>query len=119
MGGSAFSKDGKLLVYSIQRAGSDWQEAFLMNALTKEKLSDNLNWLKFTGFSWKGNEGFYYSRYPEPEKGDKLKGKNVFQAVYYHRIGTPQSDDIKIYEDKEHPQAVVRLCKSSSCSIFL
>lgn len=104
LGSTAFTKDGKYLVYAIQKAGSDWQEAFVINALTKEKLSDNVKWLKFTGFSWKGNEGFYYSRYPEPKEGDKMKGQNLYQAVYYHKLGTSQSQDVLIYEDKDHPQ---------------
>jgi prolyl oligopeptidase len=104
LGSTAFTKDGKYFVYAIQKAGSDWQEAFVMDALTKQKLSDNVKWLKFTGFSWKGNDGFYYSRYPEPKEEDKLKGKNVYQAVYYHKLGTPQSKDVLIYDDKDHPQ---------------
>ncbi|HEX8313348.1 MAG TPA: S9 family peptidase, partial [Flavisolibacter sp.] len=104
LGSLSFSKNGKLFVYAIQRAGSDWQEAFVMDAKSKKKLSDNLNYLKFTGFSWKGDEGFYYSRYPEPKEGDKMKGKNLNQTVYYHKIGTPQSEDVMIYQDKEHPQ---------------
>lgn len=104
LGSLSFSKKGKLFVYAIQRAGSDWQEAFIMDTKTKKKLSDNLNYLKFTGFSWKGDEGFYYSRYPEPKEGDKMKGKNLNQTVYYHKIGTPQSEDVMIYQDKEHPQ---------------
>ncbi|WP_121353485.1 prolyl oligopeptidase family serine peptidase [Flavisolibacter nicotianae] len=104
LGSLAFSKKGKLFVYAIQRAGSDWQEAFVMDTRTKEKLTDNLNWLKFTGFSWKGEEGFYYSRYPEPQAGDKMKGRNVNQKLYYHKIGTPQSADVLVYEDTEHPQ---------------
>jgi prolyl oligopeptidase len=104
MGSMAFSRKGKLFVYAIQRAGSDWQEAFVMDTRTKEKLADNLNWLKFTGFSWKGEEGFYYSRYPEPQASDKMKGKNLNQKLYYHKIGTPQSADVLVYEDPEHPQ---------------
>ncbi|HEU4901299.1 MAG TPA: S9 family peptidase, partial [Flavisolibacter sp.] len=104
LGSLAFSKKGKLFVYAIQRAGSDWQEAFVMDTRTKEKLADNLNWLKFTGFSWKGEDGFYYSRYPEPQAGDKMKGRNVNQKLYYHKIGTPQSADVLVYEDPEHPQ---------------
>jgi prolyl oligopeptidase len=75
-----------------------------MDVATKKQLSDKLDWLKFTGFSWKGDDGFYYSRYPEPKEGDALKGKNVNQQVYYHKIGDPQSTDKLIYEDKEHPQ---------------
>ena len=104
LGSSAFSKDGKLFVYAVQKAGSDWLEAHVMNAVTKEKFTDSLQWLKFTGFSWKGNEGFFYSRYPEPKAADKLKGKNLYHSLYYHKLGTPQSEDVLVYEDREHPQ---------------
>ncbi|MFN2458647.1 MAG: prolyl oligopeptidase family protein [Chitinophagaceae bacterium] len=104
LGSISFNKKGNLLAYSLQRAGSDWQEGYVMDVKTKKQLSDKLNWLKFTGFTWKGDDGFYYSRYPEPKEGENLKGKNLNQAVYFHKIGTPQSQDKLIYEDKEHPQ---------------
>lgn len=104
LGAMSFSKDGKYLAYAIQRAGSDWVEAYVMNAETKKSVGDSLKWLKFTGFSWKGDEGFYYSRYPEPSAEDRLKGKNLYQAVYFHKVGTPQSSDVLVYEDREHPQ---------------
>ena len=99
-----FSKNAKYMAYSISQSGSDWQTGFIMDVATKEKLDDQLDWLKFTGFSWNGDEGFYYSRYPEPKKEDKLKGVNATQQVYYHKIGTSQSEDQLIYEDPEHPQ---------------
>lgn len=104
LGGVEFSHNGRYAAYSIQRSGSDWQEGYVMDAATKKQLSDKLSWLKFTGFSWKDDDGFYYSRYPEPKEGDSLKGKNVSPQVYYHKVGTAQSDDKLIYEDKEHPQ---------------
>lgn len=102
LGTMAFSRNGGLFAYAIQRGGSDWQQGFVMDTRTKQKLSDSLDWLKFTGFSWKGEEGFYYSRYPEPTEEDKLKGQNQGHTVYYHQIGTPQSADELIYEDKAH-----------------
>ncbi len=104
LGGINFSLNGKYMAYTIQKSGSDWQEGYIMNVATKKLLSDKMDWLKFTGFSWKGDEGFYYSRYPEPKEGDALKGKNVNQQVFYHKAGTSQSEDKLIYEDKEHPQ---------------
>jgi prolyl oligopeptidase len=104
LGGINFSLDGKYAAYTVQKSGSDWQEGYVMDIATKKLLSDKLDWLKFTGFSWKGDEGFYYSHYPEPKDGDALKGKNVDRKVYYHKLGTPQSKDRLIYEDKEHPQ---------------
>src|SRR5215831_18161292 len=70
----------------------------------KKPLSDHIQRIKNGGCSWRGEEGFFYSRYPAPEKGKELVTKNEFQAVYYHKLGTPQSDDELIYDDKEHPQ---------------
>ena len=102
---SAFtvSKDGKYVAYGISEGGSDWVTLSLMEVDSRNKLADELKWLKASGVSWQGN-GFYYSRYPAPEKGKELSSKNEFQAVYFHKVGTPQSDDVLIYEDKEHPQ---------------
>jgi prolyl oligopeptidase len=103
LGGINFSLHGKYAAYTIQKSGSDWQEGYLMDVATKKLLSDKLTWLKFTGFSWKGDEGFYYSRFPEPTGEDQLKGKNTNQQVYYHKVGTEQSEDKLMYEDKDHP----------------
>lgn len=101
---SAFSlsKDGKYLAYGISTGGSDWITMSLMEVATKQKLSDELTWLKVSGVSWQG-DGFYYSRYPAPEKGKELSTKNQFHAVYFHKVGTPQSADVLIYEDKQNP----------------
>ncbi len=103
LGGINFSLNGKYAAYTIQKSGSDWQEGYIMDVATKKLLSDKLTWLKFTGFSWKGDEGFYYSRFPEPTGEDQLKGKNTNQQVYYHKVGTEQSEDKLMYEDKDHP----------------
>ena len=101
---SAFSpsKDGKYLVYGISQGGSDWSTISVMEIESRNKLADEIKWLKNSGVSWQGH-GFYYSRYPEPEKGRELSSKNEFQKVYFHKIGTPQSADVLVYEDKEHP----------------
>ena len=109
LGSIRFNKSGKYMAYSIQRAGSDWQEGYVMDVKTKEVLKDKLEYLKFTGFSWKGDEGFYYSRYPAPKEGDNLKGKNLYQAVYFHKLGTSQDEDELIYVDKQHPQRFARV----------
>ncbi len=103
LGGINFSLNGKYAAYTIQKSGSDWQEGYVMDVATRKLLSDKLTWLKFTGFSWKGDEGFYYSRFPEPKGEDQLKGKNTNQQAYYHKVGTEQSEDKLIYEDKDHP----------------
>lgn len=96
------SKDGKYLAYGISRGGSDWNEIYVMNIETGETLSDHINWVKFSGISWKG-EGFFYSSYDEPKDGDELSGQNRFHKVYYHILGTPQKQDLLIFEDKENP----------------
>ncbi|MCU0333627.1 MAG: prolyl oligopeptidase family serine peptidase [Chitinophagaceae bacterium] len=103
LGGLAFSKKYKYVSYLVAQSGSDWQEGYIMDAATGKKLNDHLKWIKFSGMAWKGDEGFYYSRYPEPKSQDLLKGKNEYHQVWYHKVGTPQSQDVLVYEDKEHP----------------
>src|SRR5215510_198599 len=102
---SAFSlsKDGKYLAYGVSTGGSDWVTMTVMEVATRTNLADKIEWLKNSGVSWQG-DGFYYSRYPAPEKGRELTGKNEFQTVYFHKIGTSQSADVLVYEDKEHPE---------------
>src|SRR5215204_2138848 len=104
VGQLSFSLNSKYAAYTISQSGSDWQAGYIIDVNTNTRLSDKLDWLKFTGFSWKGDEGFYYTRYPEPQTGEHLKGKNVLPQVYYHKVETPQSEDILVFEDKEHPQ---------------
>ena len=99
----ALSRDGKYAAYTVSTGGSDWEDCFVMEVATKKKLPDALSWLKVTGIAWQGN-GFYYSRYDAPEKGKELSSKNENHKVYFHRIGTAQSDDDLVYEDKSNPQ---------------
>lgn len=105
------SKDGKYFVYGVSKAGSDWNEFFVMDVTTKTKLNDHLKWIKFSGASWYG-DGFYYNRYDEPEAGKELSGKNENRKVYFHKVGTEQSEDMLIYEDKEHPEISVSIYTS-------
>lgn len=102
---SAFSlsKDGKYLAYGTSTGGSDWVEIHVMEVATKKVFPDHLKWIKASGVSWQG-DGFYYSRYPEPEKGRELSFKNEFQTVYFHKVGTSQADDVLVYEDRQNPQ---------------
>jgi prolyl oligopeptidase len=97
-----FSKDAKYCAYGISKAGSDWNEFFVMDVETKTKLSDHLQWIKFSGASWFG-DGFFYERYYEPEVGKELSSKNEGPKVFFHNAGTDQKDDILIYEDKDNP----------------
>ena len=99
----SLSKDGKYLAYGISQGGSDWVTLSVMEVATRKKLPDELKWMKNSGVSWQG-DGFYYSRYPEPEKGRELTSKNEFQTVYFHKVGQPQSEDSLVYEDKKNPQ---------------
>ena len=103
VGSPAFSKNKKYAAYMIAQAGSDWQEAYVIDVNTKQQLTDKVQWIKFSGLSWKGNDGFYYSRYPEPDEKSKLSKQNQFHKIYYHKLGTAQSSDMLVYEDKEHP----------------
>src|SRR5450432_694827 len=103
VGGMSFSKKGKYMAYTLQNSGSDWQKGYVMEVQTKKILNDSLVWLKFTGFSWKGEDGFYYSRFPEQKEEDKLKNENISSKIYYHKIGETQLQDKLVYEDKEHP----------------
>ena len=100
-----FSKDGKMLAYSLASAGSDWVEIFVMDAESKTLLTDHIKWVKFSGASWSpDNKGFYYSAYDAPKQGDALySAQNTNQKVYYHRIGTSQSEDILIYANPSAP----------------
>ena len=102
---SAFSpaKSGRYVAYGTSQGGSDWVTLRVMEVDSRKVLDDELQWIKASGVSWQG-DGFYYSRYPAPEKGKELSSKNEFQKVYFHKVGTPQSADLLIYEDKEHPQ---------------
>ncbi len=92
----SFTKDGTLAAYLISEGGSDWRKAIVMNAVTKEILEDTLVDIKFSGISWKGKEGFYYSSYDKP-KGSGLSAKTDQHKVYYHKLGTPQSKDLLIF----------------------
>ncbi|HUE82941.1 MAG TPA: prolyl oligopeptidase family serine peptidase [Pyrinomonadaceae bacterium] len=98
LSGASISDDGRLMAYSLSASGSDWQEWKVRDVATGKDLADHLKWVKFSGASWTSDgKGFFYSRYEEP-KEHALKGVNYFQKLYYHRIGTPQSEDVLIYE---------------------
>lgn len=100
----AFSEDGKYMAYGIARSGSDWVEIFVKEVPTGRVLDDVIRWVKFSGATWSADsKGFYYRGYEEPAKGSELSGQNQFQKVYYHRLGTPQSEDEIIYADPLHP----------------
>ena len=99
---TSFSKDGKYMAYVISRSGSDWQEIYVKDIATGELLTDHIEWAKFGGAQWCGN-GFYYSAYDAPEKGKEFSSKNEVHKVYYHKIGTPQSQDVLFYQNPAYP----------------
>ena len=96
------SHDGRFTAYTISRSGSDWTEIYVMDSATRKLLPDHIEWAKFTGAAWDGN-GFYYSAYPRPEAGKEFSSANEYHTVYYHRLGTPQTDDKVIYENRKEP----------------
>lgn len=100
---TSFSKDGNYMGYALSKAGSDWNELYVKEVKTGKVLSDKIEWVKFSGMSWY-NDGFYYSRYEKPQKGTEFTKRNESHKVYYHKLGTAQSDDVLVYEDKAHPQ---------------
>lgn len=96
LGGIDFSKNGKLVAYSISEGGSDWRKVIVMDVETKQILEDTLKDVKFSGISWKGNDGFYYSSYDKP-KGSELSAKTDQHKLYYHKLGTKQKEDKLIF----------------------
>jgi prolyl oligopeptidase len=99
LSGLAISEDGKLMAYGLSFSGSDWQEWKVRDVATREDLPDHLKWVKFSGASWShDNQGFFYSRYDEPNEKSKLEDVNYYQKLFYHRLGTPQSEDVLVYE---------------------
>ncbi|HEY9300448.1 MAG TPA: S9 family peptidase, partial [Phormidium sp.] len=98
LSGVSISEDAKLMAYGLSTSGSDWQEWKVRDIETGEDISDHLKWIKFSGASWtKDNQGFFYSRYDEPNEVTKLEDVNYYQKLYYHQLGKPQSEDILIY----------------------
>jgi prolyl oligopeptidase len=105
LSGQAVSEDGKYLAYGLSSSGSDWMEWKVREVETGHDLTDHLRWVKFSGASWtKDGNGFFYSRYDEPNEKTKLEAVNYFQKLYYHHIGTPQSEDVLVYERKDQKE---------------
>ncbi|MBN9311783.1 MAG: S9 family peptidase [Chryseobacterium sp.] len=92
LSGVSFNKKGNLVAYRISEGGSDWNKIIILNALTKEKIDDTLVDVKFSGVSWLGDEGFFYSSYDKPT-GSELSAKTDTHKIYFHKLGTKQSQD--------------------------
>ncbi len=104
----AVSDDGAHIAYGLSSGGSDWEEWHVLDVATGKNTDDHLKWVKFSGLSWRRDgTGFFYSRYDEPKDGNSLKTANTFQKLYFHRLGTKQSEDLAIYQDKDHPDWLI------------
>lgn len=105
LGGAEVSPSGRYIAYGIQDGGSDWRTWRVKDLASGETLADELQWIKFSGVSWAADEsGFYYSRYPAPEEGGEFQNLNKNMAVYFHRLGTPQSQDRLVHARPENPE---------------
>ncbi len=102
----SFSENSKYMGYGISKGGSDWNEFFVMDLKSGKLLSDHIEWVKFSAISWAG-DGFFYSRYDAPEENEELKAENNFHKLFYHKIGTAQSEDQFIFSVKDSPQSIV------------
>jgi prolyl oligopeptidase len=105
LSGTSVSDDGSLLAYGLAAAGSDWQEWKVRDVASGADRDDLLKWIKFSRASWTNDgKGFFYGRFPEPKAGEGLKGANYHQKLYYHTLGTPQADDVLVYERPDHKE---------------
>jgi len=105
LSGTAVSDDGRYMAYGVADAGSDWTTWRIKEIDSGKVLDDEIRWIKFNGVAWgPGDHGFFYSRYPKPAKGTKYQSASFDQKVYYHRIGTPQSEDVLVYERPDLPE---------------
>ncbi|HEX7859679.1 MAG TPA: prolyl oligopeptidase family serine peptidase [Verrucomicrobiae bacterium] len=96
--GYAITEDGEYMAYGTSTAGSDWEEWRVKRVSTGQDTEDVLNWVKFSGASWTHDgSGFFYSRYDAPKEGQKLQELNYYQKLFFHKRGTPQSEDILVY----------------------
>lgn len=107
LAGLSFTKDGSMVAYQISEGGSDWRKVIVLNAETKEQIEDTLIDVKFSGISWKGNDGFYYSSYDKPKDGSALSGMTQHHKLYYHELGTSQDTDQLIFGGTETPRRYV------------
>ena len=112
-----FSSDDKYVAYAQSSSGSDWQEIHVMEVASKKKMPDVLKWVKFSSANWYDG-GFFYSRYPAPNDGLELSAKNEYHAVYYHKLGTDQSEDKKIFGNENEP-LIYHFCSVTESKDYL
>ncbi len=107
LSGISFTDDGSLAAYLISEGGSDWRKVLVIDAESKQIIEDTLIDVKFSGISWKENEGFYYSSYDKPTAGSQLSAKTQYHKLYYHKLGTPQSQDQLIFGGEKTPRRYI------------
>jgi prolyl oligopeptidase len=105
LAGFSPSPDGRYLLYGISEGGADWRVLYVRDLQSGQQLADTVRWLKGGGSSWtKDGNGFFYSRFPQPEQGKQLQNAIRDEKIYYHRIGTPQSQDVLVYARPDQPE---------------
>lgn len=102
-----FTKDGSLAAYQLSEGGSDWRKVVILNTSDKSVAGDTLIDVKFSGLSWKGKDGFYYSSYDKPKEGSQLSGMTQHHKLYYHKLGTKQSEDKLIFGGEKTPRRYI------------
>jgi prolyl oligopeptidase len=107
LAGVSFTKDGSKLAFQISEGGSDWRKVIVMDAESKKILEDTLIDIKFSGISWKGNDGFYYSSYDKPKEGSELSGLTQFHKLFYHQLGASQADDQLVFGGDATPRRYI------------
>ena len=107
LAGTKFTKDGSMLAYSISEKGSDWRKIIVIKADSKEQVGDTIKDVKFSGIAWKGNEGIYYSSYDKPKDGSEFSAKNQYHKLFWHQLGTPQSEDKLIFGGEKQPRRYI------------
>lgn len=107
MSGTSFTKDGSMVGVLLSEGGSDWRKAVILNTGTKEMAGDTLLDLKFTSITWIGNDGFYYSSYDKPKEGSELSAKTQYHKLYYHKMGTLQSEDELVFGGDAQPRRYI------------
>lgn len=105
--GIDFTKDGSMAAYQISEGGSDWRKVIVIKTENKHQVGDTLRDIKFSGIAWKGNEGFYYSSYDKPKQGSQLSGMTQYHKLYYHKLGTSQSQDKLIFGGEQTPRRYI------------
>jgi prolyl oligopeptidase len=102
--GTEVSDDGKYLAYGVAESGSDWNTWHVLDVASGKVMADEVKWVKYSGASWTNDgKGFFYGRFDEPKQGEQFQRITLNQKVYYHRLGTPQSDDVLVYRRPDHP----------------